>query len=168
MIADASVLILFSRAGHLALLRDAFTSIEIPEAVHQEVFARRPISWDALMVADAMKEGWIQSLPTDGEHVGRLVERFPNLGLGEITVLVLALDQDRSHILLDDANGRKVAKILGLRPIGCLGIVARAYRLGRIPEKKQVASIVRALVSSGLWISAQVVEEFWESLGGRP
>jgi len=48
------------------------------------------------------------------------------LDAGESATIALALELGASRILLDETDGRTVAKALGLRPIGVLGVLLRA------------------------------------------
>lgn len=168
LIADASVLILFARVARLDLLQSLFSTLTLPTAVADEVFIKGPAAPELHAVKAAMDEGWLQSRDVPGDRIGTLAERFPNLGLGELACLALALEEGDSGVLMDDASARKIARLLGVTPVGSLGVVARAYHTGVINDRHEVAGIVHALVSNGLWVTADVVESFWNALSGRP
>ena len=67
--------------------------------------------------------------------------------------------------LADDKLARIVARILGLRAIGCLGIVRRAYEIG-ILTKNEAVEAIQKLVNAGLWISPEVLGEVLTSMEG--
>ncbi len=56
--------------------------------------------------------------------------------------------------VLDDAQGRKCARALGLPLIGTLGIVLRAKRLGQISS---AAEVLRDLQEAGLHLDQQTI-----------
>lgn len=169
MIADASVLILFARVDRLDLLRALFTTIEVPRAVYDEVFVKGPAAAPEIQIVKAaLQKGWLQTLDAPGERIGTLAQRLPNLGHGELACLALALHRGDPDVLMDDASARKGARLIGVTPVGSLGVVARGYHAGVLKDRNDVATIVHGLVSNGLWVSADVVETFWKSLHGRP
>ncbi len=55
------------------------------------------------------------------------------------------------------------ARILGLRAIGCLGVVMRAYETDIITRNDAIDSIQK-LVKAGLWISPEVLAEVFSSI----
>ena len=168
MIADASVLIVYARAGRLGVLKTLFHAVEVPAAVRSEVFARGPASPDVRAIEAAFREKWMGPAAVHGKRIGAMAERFPNLGLGELACLALAVQAGEREVLLDDVPARKAAQMIGLRPIGCLGILARAHAAGILATKDDVATALRGLLAAGLWVDAEVVEAFWLRLGGRP
>ncbi|NJK93150.1 MAG: DUF3368 domain-containing protein [Blastochloris sp.] len=56
------------------------------------------------------------------------------LDRGEQAALALALEKGIIDILMDEAAGRKVARGLGLRPSGLLGLLMAGKQAGLIPE----------------------------------
>jgi len=59
---------------------------------------------------------------------------------------------------------RVAARITGLKAIGCLGVVMKAYETGIITGSEAVNTI-RKLVEVGLWISPEVLGEVLTSMG---
>lgn len=167
MIADASLIILLARADRLGLLQQLFDGILIPQAVHDEVFADPAKHPEIQAVAAAVHAGWMRSAAVPGDATGRIIERFPNLGLGEAACIALALQRHESTLLIDDGAARRAATLSGIRPVGCLGVIARSYHRRLLPDKLAVAAAVRGLLDAGLWVGADVIEVFWDRLGGR-
>lgn len=166
MIADASVLIAFARAGRLGLLRKAVTKVAVPEAVDREVF-RATLRPDMIAVQDAIDDGWIVVCKVDVAGLRALRRRYPSLDPGELACIALAR-AERSPLLLDDAQGRRAAAVEGLDFSGSLGILAVAAERKLLPDRAAVAAALRDLLLAGLWIDAGIVESFWARLGGRP
>lgn len=168
MIADSSPLILFARAGRLDLLQRLFEEISIPSAVRDEVVVQAGQRPDAKQVDREIESGWIQVHDPSEGAVGTLASRHPNLGAGEKAAIALALDLEAGSLLMDDGSARRAAKLEGLRPVGCLGVLARAHGRGLVQDTTQLARLLRGLIDAGLWVSSDVVEAFWAHLGGRP
>ncbi len=115
----------------LHLLRDQFRDVIIPEDVLAELRVGHDYP-EMTRIQEAMNAGWIKV-----ETVGNLSARQSltlNLDRGEAAAIALAIEKDITGILMDEADGRAVAKAMGLKPIGALGVLLRAKREGRLPS----------------------------------
>lgn len=167
VIADSSVLIVYARSGRLELLRDVFEILVVPPAVEEECVKRGDLRPGAPSLRQALEAGWIRVSPAPRAAL-EIARNHPNLGRGEAAVLALARARKADVALIDDGLARNVAKAEGLRVVGSLGVLAMAHRRGILKDRAAVESALRLLLRSGLWASADLVEDFWESLGGRP
>ncbi len=70
---------------------------------------------------------------------------------------------DIKEFLADDKLARIAARILGLRAIGCMGVVMKAYETGVITRNDAIESIQK-LVKAGLWVSPDVLAEVFKFL----
>jgi|GEM_PF-1998325 len=57
-----------------------------------------------------------------------------DLGPGESSVIATTLQHANACSVIDDLNGRKCARALGVRVMGTIGIVIMAHRLGMIED----------------------------------
>lgn len=165
MIADSGVLIVFARAGRLALLRRLFATLDVPPAVRRECLAAKEAP-DAAALLAAMRTGWIRVRRPPPRAEGVVRRRYPNLGRGEVAAIALARGAREREVLLDDALARRAARLEGLTPVGSLGVLARAHRRG-VLRRDQVARALGDLLAAGLWMAPDVIESFWAALGGR-
>jgi predicted nucleic acid-binding protein len=161
VISDASPLILLAKIERINILKELYSEVIIPSQVRDEVIKQRNKS-SSLMVLE-MDKGWIKV-----EEVGlssEVKEMGERLGLheGEMYALSLALHASIKDFLADDKLARIAARILGLRAIGCLGIVRRAYEIGIITKNEAVEAIQK-LVKAGLWVSPEVLGEVLTSV----
>lgn len=70
--------------------------------------------------------------------------------MGEAEAIALASEIPDALLIMDDAEGRRVAQRLGLRVTGLLGVLIEA-RLRRIVPA--VTPLLDQLVAEGLWLS---------------
>lgn len=84
------------------------------------------------------------------------------LDRGEAEVIQLALDCGIQDVCLDDLHGRKMAKAIGLRVTGLLGVLARAKLLGVIPR---LAPLTERLVEAGGRYSPALIRSFLAAHG---
>jgi predicted nucleic acid-binding protein len=76
-------------------------------------------------------------------------------GEGEAIALALLLQTD--FILIDERKGRAEAERLGLQPIGALGLIVKATRLGVVEDPVLVLAQLRAC---GFRVSKRLITEF--------
>lgn len=113
----------------LDLLRDQFPDIRIPQEVWRELHAVRDCpELERIQRAEAAR--WIKIKPLKNPHVRQSL--MLELDCGEAAAIALALESGISRILMDETDGRAVAKAMGLCPTGILGVLLRAKREGKI------------------------------------
>lgn len=168
MIADASVLIVFSRGQRLDLLRRTVGTVGVTRAVRDEAIGAAPRRPDAASLVQAFRRGHIVAVGVTSRRIESVIRRYPNLGRGEASVLAAALQRGEREVLIDERAARRAATLEGLQPVGSLGVLARARRMGVLKSNVEVAAAVRDVLSAGLWVAPDVVEAFWGSMGGRP
>lgn len=120
-VCDSSCLIALEKIGHLDLLSQSFSSIIIPPAVENE-FSKK-INW--LIVKSVQNIAVVNSLKTQ-------------IGDGESETIALAMEMTDTFIVLDDKKARRIAKQLGLKVIGTVGLLLRAKKNGMINEIKPI------------------------------
>ncbi|OYT31871.1 MAG: hypothetical protein B6U94_01575 [Thermofilum sp. ex4484_79] len=59
-------------------------------------------------------------------HVDNVKRRFPRLGLGESSAILLALEKDKI-VVLDDKRARRLARELGLEVIGTFSVLKKLH-----------------------------------------
>lgn len=79
-----------------------------------------------------------------------------DVNLGEAEAIVLALEEGVGNILIDDHKGRKIARAQGLVPIGSIGALLQAKRIGCISQVKPSLDL---LMANGFRISRSLYEK---------
>ncbi|MDI3475842.1 MAG: uncharacterized protein PWQ79_1175 [Thermococcaceae archaeon] len=118
---DSTPLIHLAKIERLELLRELFGEIVIPEAVYKECVIEGGESEDALAIKNA---GWIKVEKISDERLKRTL--MLELDEGESEAIVLALERNAELVLIDDYDGREVARALGLKVAG-----TTVFSLGR-------------------------------------
>jgi len=129
IVSNTSPVLNLAIVGQLDLLRQQFGQIQIPPAVLDElkIDEERPGSQS---IRAALTAGWIQVQPFSNPSLVQLLRQ--TLDGGEAAAIALALDQQADWVLLDERDGRKVAKSLGLQVTGVLGVLLRAKEAGSL------------------------------------
>lgn len=68
--------------------------------------------------------------PRDGNRVASLLLE---LDRGESEAIALAIEVGTTELLIDESDGRQVARRLGLEPVGVIGLLIRAKVRGHVP-----------------------------------
>jgi uncharacterized protein len=132
IVSNTSPILNLAIIGHLDLIKQQFSQVIIPPGVLAELKINedRPGSF---ALSNAISEGWIQIQPlAQSQAIVKLLRQ--TLDQGESEAIGLALEQRADYILLDERDGRKVAKSLGLNVTGILGILLKAKQSGTIAQ----------------------------------
>lgn len=142
-IVNASPLIFLAKVGALDLLKHQADEVVAPVSVHLEVAAGGfgPIDFPRWLVV------W-DDLPLPTEIAGW------DLGAGESQVLAHALASG-DEAVLDDLQGRRCARALGVATTGTLGVILRAKKQGIIPAARP---LVEELFTKGLYLSRDLAD----------
>lgn len=65
-----------------------------------------------------------------------------NLGKGEASSITLALEFDKSVLIIDERKGRKVAEEMKIEIIGSLGVLIKAKEKGAIESVRDILNLI--------------------------
>ena len=153
-VADAGPLIHLAEIGSLSFLL-TFDSLHIPEAVWAETVGAGRIAETALLdLGIALRHN------LSAVQVSTFVNRngLQALHAGETASLTLCDHLGVSLLLTDDLAVRDAARRLGIKAVGSLGIVVRAYGQGRVSLADAEQQIENLYVSSTLFVTRAVVD----------
>jgi len=103
-------------------------------------------------VEEALEAGWLRVEEVQDQALSQVLQR--DLDRGEAEAIVLALQVKAERVLLDEREGRRVAKSLGLKVTGVLGILLRARREGRLASLQKAMDELRE--QAGFRIGAEL------------
>ena len=144
------LLALVAATGGLDVLRGLYREILAPREVHAEILAG---GTDGFGVKEVGAATWLTIWPT-GLSIEPLVRNA--LDPGEASVVQLAINEKIGLVCIDEAVGRRVARMADLKVTGSIGVLLRAIREGRgIDMEDAIGQMTR----HGIWLS-QPVKEF--------
>jgi predicted nucleic acid-binding protein len=116
-----------AKISALHILRQLYFEILIPEAVYNELCQAKRTQPGALQVLNAP---WIKVVQIKNNALSnRLIQR---LHLGESEAIALAVETNADVLIIDEIAGRTVAKKLGRKIIGMIGVLLEAKKSGII------------------------------------
>ena len=152
VVADTSVILNLCCVSQQDLLPPLFGDVFIPPEVREE-FERAVRHYPRF--AGLALPSWLREKPT--LSTPNSLRRIPGLDAGETAAIALALELGAHAVLIDELAGRNAAHLLGMMPIGVLGILLRARRTGRI---KAIAPVIEQLESrANFWVSPDLRRE---------
>lgn len=117
VVCDSSPLIALAQIDRLMLAQRLFGNLVIPPAVAREIAPTIPRPPVCVVERSLTR-------PVDAAVAAA------ELGLGESEVLSVALELSASSVVLDELQGRRLARRLGVTTIGTLGLLLLAKRRG--------------------------------------
>ncbi len=120
IVVDTSCLIALTRINHLLLLHQVYDSVIITPEIKQEFKFELP--------------DWVEVRHTSSDEDLTVINSL--VDLGEASAIKFCLKNKDSLLIIDDSKGRKLAKRLGIKVTGTLGVLAKAKRKGVIDSVK--------------------------------
>ena len=153
-VSDTSPLLNLAIIGRLELVRAQFGSVVVPPAVAGE-FRLEEGRPGSSALRRAVEDGWIAvEEPSDDPLIRTLRQ---DLDRGESEAITLAVEKEAGLILLDEREGRRRARNVGLEVTGALGILARADRQGELDSLS--GALDRLEDEAGFWIGSALREQ---------
>ena len=153
-VSNSSPLIFLSKIGHTSLFEVCFERLVLPPAVAKEV--------GTLLLLHV--PGWeIRDLDEAGASF--VAKALGRLHRGELEALWLAKMLNADVVLLDDRRARQKAKTLDLQPLGTLGVLAYAHKLGALSLSDAERAVFDLQTGANMYLSDRVLQEVGEQLG---
>lgn len=160
VVSDTSPVLNLAVIGHLDLLRQQFGEVVIPPAVQAELKVDSDLPGTD-EIRQALTDGWLRKVEMQNDQVTRALKR--ELDDGEAEAIALALELGVKAILMDEREGRLVAKTMGLAPIGVLGVLVRAKQAGVINSLREILEMLQT--NAGFYINEPLAKAILSEIG---
>ena len=148
VVSNTSPILNLAIIDRLSLIREQFTTVIIPKGVLEELRVGENLP-GSKKILEALDAKWLQVEEVQDSAMLRILKR--ELDSGEAEAITLALETRAQWVLLDESEARRIAKDLGLKVTGVLGILLRACRQKRIPSLRKEMEHLRE--KSGFYIA---------------
>jgi predicted nucleic acid-binding protein len=132
----------------LSVLQSLYNQVLVPFEVCQEMLAGGRSGFGVKQFEEA---SWLQKWPDPLDIAPILIN---SLDQGEAAVIQLALNQKVETVCIDEAVGRRMARLSGLSLTGSVGILLRARREG---YSFSMQNAIQRMTDKGIWLSQRVV-----------
>jgi len=150
VVADASPLHYVVLMQQDTLLPTLYERVVIPPAVHGEL--QRSHTPSVVRQWVSHPPAWLTVQPSRQPLSG---QQFPQLGHGELEAIPLAQELHADRLLMDDLDGRRVARARGLIVTGTIGILETAAIRGLI----DLPSVLVRLQTTTFYASQSLYDE---------
>jgi len=141
------ILAITAALGSLDVLQ-IYRRVWVPWAVCQEVLAGGS---SGFAIAEFEAAHWLQKESTSLKIAPPLINLLDH---GEASVIQLALNKNIQTVCIDEAAGRRMARLSGLLVTGSIGVLLRARREG---YQFSMQDAVQRMRQRGIWLSERVV-----------
>lgn len=148
-VSNTTPIISLASVGKLDILKELFEEIIIPDAVYNEIKAKKSYGYKEVE-ADFIKV----------KHIKGKIYRdllLNQIDLGEAETIILAKEINANVIIIDDNIAYKIAANSGLNVVRTLSILLKAKEKGFIQEIKP---LLDEMISKGRWYSKRVYRDF--------
>ena len=154
VVSNTSPILNLALTDRLSLIREQFTTVTIPKGVLEELRVGENLP-GSKKILDALEAKWLQVKEIQDSAMLRILKR--ELDAGEAEAIALAIKTSAQWVLLDESEARRIAKDLGLKVTGVLGILLRACRQKRIPSLS--TEMERLREKAGFYIADHLFED---------
>ena len=160
IISDTTPIISLIKADKLYLLEKMFGNVIIPKAVYDELTVNEKYGKEIAELKEAI---FIKVGKVENNASVNILRNVTGLDAGESEAIVMAEEKDADLLLMDEHKGRQVAKKLGIRITGTIGILLQAFDEGMLSREDIVNSIV-VLKESNIRISDNLCKKVYEHI----
>jgi predicted nucleic acid-binding protein len=149
IVSNSSPIILSLKIDFIPVLKKMYQRIIIPEGVFREITSKEDSQIDGIP-----GEEFLQVKTAKNDEKINSLSQF--LGRGEIEYIVLSQEITADTLIIDDRRGRYYAESSGIKTIGIVGLIIKAYRAGLIDD---FAKRLNRLIDVGFRIKKEFMEE---------
>ena len=151
------IIALIAALDDLSILEKNYKEVLVPKKVVEEILAKGNKRFDAKVFSE-------NKFLTKIEETVEINNFLKNsLDSGEASVIQLALNNNIETVCIDEAAGRRIARLNNLKLTGSLGIIIFAINNG---ENIDLEKAIKNMRSKGIWISDQLKEKALDLIEG--
>ena len=137
-VSDSDVLIHLAKLNQLNLLKNQFSVIYLSEIVYSETVSDgiKMQKEDASTIKKFIESEEIISIKkAETEKINDIIKKH-HIHKGEASIIALAKELKIEHCLTNEIKVRKIIKAEGLKVIGTLGIILKAFKINDIDNRQ--------------------------------
>ena len=135
--------------GGFNVLQSLYTNVIVPFEVSQEILIG---GTTGLGVTEFQADFWLQK-QTVPVNISPIL--LNSLDIGEASVIQLALNKNISTVCIDEAVGRRIARLSGLAVTGSIGILLRAKKEG---YPLSIKTAIEKMLNHNIRLSQRVID----------
>ncbi len=161
VISDTTPIISLIKADQLNLLKILYRRVLIPRAVYRELTENPRYEKEAGIVKET---DFLITADVENVKSVSVLRAVTGLDVGESEALIMYDEQKANLLLMDEHKGRNVAKQLGVRHIGTVGILMLAYDKNIIQAEK-VKDCIDIMLLNGIRLDKKICNIVMSHIG---
>lgn len=149
IVVNTGPLLALASAEKLEALHFLYEKVYVTAEVCQEILEGGKSGFG---ITPFIKADWLIKLNAK-QNPGPLLSRA--LDAGEASVIHLALDKEIKTVCIDEALGRRVARLHGLNVTGSLGVLLKAKKSG---FNVSIRDSIQRMMDEGIFLSPELIE----------
>jgi predicted nucleic acid-binding protein len=160
VVSNSTPLIFLAKIGRLNLLEKIFDAVIIPDKVFSEVVieGKEKGYSDAFLVEKFINKGIISKKNIKIKSLNDMP-----IGKGEQEAIELAVKLGIQDILIDEAKGRRFARLYDLQPKGTLWVLTKAFE-DDLLSKDELKDNITELIKCGFRIKEDILVDILKEL----
>ena len=142
----------------LNILKRNYDEVIVPQRVVKEILAKGEKRFDAQIF---LENDFLNKLEEPIE-INTFLKN--SLDSGEASVIQIALNKNIETVCIDEAAGRRIARLNNLKLTGSLGIIISAINNG---ENIDLEKIIKNMKNNGVWISDQLRKKAFDLIKNK-
>lgn len=160
VISDTTPIISLIKINRLDLLEKLFGEVLIPEAVYRELTTNALFENEAIIVKAS---AFLKTSAVQNRKSLQLLQAASGLDDGESEAIILADELKSDVLIMDERKGRKVAKKLGIKITGTVGVLLQAYSETML-SSDEIKAYLDRLKNSNIRLSESLIQKALEIL----
>ncbi len=144
------IIALIAALEDLSILKKLYGKVIVPYEVSQELMAKGTERFDAKLFS---QDKWLEKRMKSTQISSFLIN---SLDRGEAAVIQTALNEGIKTVCIDEAVGRRIARLNDLKLTGSLGIIISAIKR---KERINIESAIYKMRRNGVWIGNELEKE---------
>lgn len=153
IISDTTPIITLLKLERLDLLKNLFGEVVIPRAVYEELTSNPKYLSEAQVISEC---SFLKRSEISDRQSIKILREVVGLDTGESEAIALADEQHADLLIIDERKGRSVAKQMGLKIIGTIGILIQAFDC-KLLSRQEIFDCVETLKVSEIRISDMLI-----------
>jgi predicted nucleic acid-binding protein len=156
VIVDACSIILLAKSDVLGSFSE-WKDISVSRGVSNEVSeGKKKVYYDALVFEKMVDEKRVKIVDVENKKLLREFKDRYGLGRGEAETIVLYLDKNYDGLITDNKQGRKIAKLFDIHPIGTPDIIVALCKSKQITKEKAMEAL--CIIRRFGWFVDSIIE----------
>lgn len=163
IVSDTTPIISLIKAEQLGLLEKMFEKIVIPKAVYDELTVNKNFENE---IEIFKRSTFVKVETVENMSSVNILRNVTGLDAGESEAIVMVEEKQADLLLMDERKGRLVAKKMGIRITGTIGILLQAFD-EKLLSKEDVERCLILLRKSNIRISESLCNKVYEYIENK-